>query len=57
MPGRYGHFEAVVPIAGGRVRIAFENGRVTACADVPGGTLRFAGQEKPLPQGESVTIG
>ncbi|MBE5809064.1 MAG: hypothetical protein E7317_12085 [Clostridiales bacterium] len=57
VPGRYGHFEAVVPIAGGRVRIAFENGRVTACADVPGGTLRFAGQEKPLPQGESVTIG
>ena len=47
-PGRYQHFKAVVPIAGGSVTVEYRDGQVTAESDVPGGVLKFKGQETAL---------
>ncbi len=55
-PGRYQHFDAVVPVGEGTVSVRYADGHVTVETDVPGGTLRFAGQEVQIPVGKRVTI-
>ena len=55
-PGRYSHFEAVVPMRNGAVSVRFADGHVTVKSDVSGGVLRFAGEEKMIPVGVEVSI-
>ena len=47
-PGRYKDFKAVVPIADGTVTVICRNGKVQAFSDVPGGLLRYEGQETSI---------
>lgn len=55
-PGRYSRFSAKVPVAGGVVSVEYENGKVTACADVDGGTLIFGGKEAAMPKNIPVSL-
>lgn len=55
-PGRYKTFDAVVPVNGGTVSVAYRDGVVTAKSTVAGGTLVFAGQRLAIPTGEAVVI-
>ncbi|MCQ2432104.1 MAG: alpha-rhamnosidase [Clostridia bacterium] len=48
-PGRYQHFDAVVPVQGGTVAVSYRDGKVKARATVPGGTLKFAGKSCEIP--------
>lgn len=55
-PGRYQHFNAVVPVCGGTVSVSYENNTVTASATVPGGTLYWNNQSAEIPVGSAVTL-
>ena len=55
-PGRYSHFEAVVPIGSGTVRVSYGAGTLRVYSDVPGGTVKFAGQETKLPVGREIWL-
>lgn len=55
-PGRYNHFEAVVPVCGGSVSVKYENGSVKASATVPGGTLYWNGVSAEIPVDSSCVI-
>lgn len=55
-PGKYGHFNAVVPVKNGKVTVTYENGGVTALATRAGGVLKFAGRSVVMPAGEEVRI-
>ena len=47
-PGRYQHFKAVVPIAGGSVTVEYRDGKVRAQSDIPGGVLKYNGVETEI---------
>ena len=53
-PGRYAHFEAVVPIGCGTVSVQYADGAVTVSTDVPGGVLQWNGKELPIPVGTEI---
>lgn len=53
-PGRYTHFDAVVPIGTGTVSIHYTKEQLCVQTDVPGGTLKFGGREAPIPVGETL---
>lgn len=55
-PGRYAHFEAVVPIGAGTVQVRYTPERITVETDVSGGVLRFAGREEPIPVGKALEL-
>lgn len=56
-PGRYAKFSATVPMAKGKVRVDYDNGVVTVCANVSGGTLIFGGKTYPIKKGKTLTVG
>lgn len=47
-PGLYSHFKATFPLRNGTVKVSYRNGKVRVLTDLPGGTLRFGGKEKPI---------
>lgn len=53
-PGRYAHFEAVVPIGCGTVSVKYADGAVTVSTEVPGGVLCWNGKELPIPVGTEI---
>lgn len=53
-PGRYTHFDAVVPIGTGTVSVHYTKEQLCVQTDVPGGTLKFGGREAPIPVGETL---
>jgi alpha-L-rhamnosidase len=57
-PGAYKRFEATVPVWGGEVRVRYDDGARTleASASRAGGTLKFRGQEMPIPANKTVKI-
>ena len=52
-PGHYCSFEATVPVGDGTVTVSYQNGVVTVCATVPGGTFCDREKETPLKAGKS----
>lgn len=56
VPGRYTHFEAAVPMAGGVVNVNYADGKVTVSASIPGGTLKWNGREAEIPVNQFVTL-
>lgn len=55
-PGRYEHFEAVVPVCGGSVSVKYKDGSAFASATVQGGTLVWNGKMAEIPVGKTVVL-
>lgn len=55
-PGRYTHFDAVVPIGSGTVKVSYTQEQLLVSTDVPGGTLKYGGKEMPIPVGAPLIL-
>ncbi len=51
-PGKYGSFEAVIPVGTGRVKLSWRRPEITVETDAPGGVFVRNGSETPLEPGK-----
>lgn len=55
--GKYGSFEGVVPLPGGRVSVTYRDGKLTVLTDRPGGSVKVDGKTYELTPDEEFTLG
>ena len=54
--GTLTYFEGTVPVNDGRVKVKYENDKVTVLSTVGGGILKFKGKEIPIPVNEEISL-